>query len=146
MLALLQHPQQYELLRSNPQLIGSAVEEMLRYNQPVQSIIRCAKEDIAIGKHTIRAGQYIRILTWAIHHNPNYFSDPQRFDIQRGASKHLAFGAGIHYCLGQALARLVAGIAIPPLLARFECLTVLDKEPAWFGGVIFRGLTNLRVR
>lgn len=144
-LALLHHPAQWEILRSQPSLIPSAVEELLRYDSPVQMTARVALEDVEIGGYLIRRGAKVTMVLASANHDPAVFPDPHRLDITRNAKSHLGFGAGIHYCLGGSLARMSGRIALSTLLRRFPNLRVETKSPEWREGPVFRGLKRLPV-
>lgn len=146
LLALLQHPEQFNALKNDPSLIETAVDELLRYDTSVQSMIRHVKGTIEMGDVTIEAGQYVRIFIGAVNRNETYFEDADRFDIRRLPNKHLSFGAGIHFCIGQALARLTLRICIPAILKRFPNLKLATQALEWTGGVTLRGLKSLNVR
>jgi cytochrome P450 len=117
-LALLRHPDQFALLRAQPELAASAVEETLRYDAPVQLTGRVARGGMQIGAVTAPDGGLVLLLLAATGRDPAVFADPDRFDIRRGASNHLAFAAGPHFCLGAPLARLEASIAIGEVARR----------------------------
>ena len=112
MLALLHHPEQMEKLKQEPKIIHTAVVEMLRYDSPVQFALRIASENLEIGNQTIKKGEKITLCLGAANRDPSKFSNPNQFDILRQENQHLAFGDGIHYCLGAILARTQAEIAI----------------------------------
>jgi P450-derived glycosyltransferase activator len=118
--ALLDHPAQWAALCADPAgLAGAAVEETLRYDPPVQRTARCAREDVDLDGHPVRRGQYVVTLLGAANRDPEAFPDPDTFDIQREqTADHLAFSSGIHYCVGQPLARLEAEIALRRLAER----------------------------
>lgn len=145
MLSLLQHPQQCEKLRDNPTLISTAIEEILRYESPTQMTVRFATEDVEIGGKVIRKGQQVYILLGAANRDPAAFSNPDQLDITRTPNHHLAFGTGIHFCLGAPLARLEADIAIRTLLRRIPTLQLDTKTPQWRGLIGFRGLHTLPI-
>jgi len=144
-LALLRHPDQLDLLRREPELIESAVEELLRYDSPVQWTGRVALEDLEINGGRVREGQAVAISLGAANRDPDQFSDPERLDIRRAEARHLAFSHGIHFCLGAALARLEGQIAIQTLLRRFPDLRLAGGEPEWRGNFTLRGLERLPV-
>lgn len=147
MLALLRNRQQLELLRREPQRIAAAVEELLRFDSPVQWTSRVAAETIELAGKAISQGDFVLASLGAANRDPKYFPDPDRLDITRpiAENKHLAFGNGIHFCLGSALARLEGQIAIASLLARFPDLRLARQKLTWRPGVVFRGLKSLRV-
>ena len=147
-LALLQHPEQLELLRNNPQLIRSAVEELLRFSSPVDvATERYASEDLTVGDVTIPAGSLVGVAIGSANRDGCPFHDPERLDITRESNKHIAFGLGPHYCTGASLARLEGQIAIASLLEAAPKIR-LDVEPQklrWRAGLITRGLDSLPV-
>jgi len=145
LLALLRHPDQLALLRDDPDLIESAVEELLRYDSPVQATSRFVQEDVAIDGHTVAANQQAIVLLGAANRDPERFSDPDRLDITRQDNQHLSFSHGIHYCLGAPLARLEGQIALLALLDRFPNLRLTSDRPTWGDNLILRGLTSLPV-
>jgi cytochrome P450 len=145
LLALLQHPDQREELRQTPGLIGPAVVELLRYDSPVQMTGRLAREDLELGGKRIQAGQHVLACLGAANRDPEQFPDPDRLDLHRQAGKQIAFGHGIHYCLGAPLGRLEAEIALRTLLYRFPSLHLETDELTWIGSLVFRGLRALPV-
>lgn len=144
LLALHRHPAELERLRANPDLIGNAVEEMLRYDSSVQLTGRVALEAIAIGGTTIPAGEQVISLLGAGNRDPEAHADPDRFDVARREPRPLSFGGGIHHCLGAQLARQEGEIAIATLLRRLPDL-VLDAPdaPEWRPTFALRGLQRL---
>lgn len=144
-LALLRHPDQLQRLRDDPSLIRSAVEELLRYAGPVQGTARVATEDVEIGSRRIAAGQVVFALLAAANRDPAQFAEPDRLDIGRQPNPHVAFGDGIHFCLGAPLARAEAQEAISGLLQQLPSLA-LDGEPEWGGTFIIRGVRRLPIR
>ncbi|MBT2390457.1 cytochrome P450 [Streptomyces sp. ISL-1] len=148
-LALLSHPDQLDALRADPARLGGAVEEFARYDGPVPlAIRRFPVEDITIGGVVIPAGETVLLSLAAAHRDPHRFTDPDRLDIGRDATGHLALGHGIHYCLGAPLARMETEIALAALLERFPGLT-LDIPPGglrWRPSMRARGLLSLPVR
>ncbi|WP_274649329.1 cytochrome P450 [Paenibacillus humicola] len=145
-LALLRHPEQQERLRLQPELIGSAVEEMLRFESPVQMTGRIAAEDVQIGGRTIRRGQFVNVMLGAANRDPAEFGgDSDRFDIARTPNRHLAFATGAHYCLGAPLARMEGEIALTALFRSLPGMKAADEAPSWRPNLVFRGLQQLRV-
>jgi cytochrome P450 len=143
-LALLRNPDQVELLRNDPSLIGSAVEELLRYTGPVHGTGRVLKEDMVIGGQAMEEGQVAFVLLGAANRDPvKWGRTANELDITRNPVDHVAFGDGIHFCLGAPLARAEVGIAINSLLARFPTLKLEDPEPEWGGNFIIRGVKSL---
>lgn len=148
MLALLQHPDQMALLRSNPGLIKPAIEELLRYEPPVEtSTGRFASEDIEIGGTLISKGEIVMVAIAAANRDPERFTNPDMLDITRTPNPNLSFGKGIHYCLGAPLARLEGEIAINTLLRRMPNLrlNMAPEEVARRPGILLRSLTRLPV-
>jgi cytochrome P450 len=145
-LALLRHPEQLRLLRAQPELLPNAVEEMLRYDAPVQLTARSALADVEEGALRIGAGASIVTILAGANRDPSVFADPARFDVTRAnARRHLAFAAGPHHCLGAALARLEGEVAFGALLARFRTLAPAGaprRRPTF----LLRGLERLPVR
>lgn len=145
MLALLRHPEEMEKLKKEPTLIQSAVEEILRYDSPVQMTNRIAIDNLEIGNQTIQAGEKIVLCLGATNRDPAQFPDPDRLNINRSENNHLAFGDGMHYCLGAALARAQAQIAINTLVQQFPDLQLASDNLEWRKNVALRGLKSLRV-
>jgi cytochrome P450 len=146
MLALLQHPEQLQALREDPSLLPTAVEELLRYDSPVQVDGRTAHEDVEMGGRHFRKGQRITVLIGSANHDADVFPDPERLDITRKVTSHIAFGRGIHHCLGAPLARLEGRIAFEILLERFPHLGLLTERPTFKDNVVLRGLQVLPIR
>ncbi len=147
-LALLRHPDQLQKLRNDPSLIGPAVEEMLRYDGPLEtSTGRFAREDVAIGGMVIPKGEEVTGVIAAADRDPERFPDPDTLDISRTDNKHLAFGRGIHYCLGAPLARMEGQIAINALLRRMPNLRLKGSPESltWRPDPPMRGLEGLPV-
>ncbi len=146
LLALLRHPDQYQQLAADPILAPAAIEEFLRYESPVQFVWRSAAVDLEIGGQVIRAGQKILPYISAANRDPAQFPDPDRLDIRRhNANSHIAFGHGIHFCLGAPLARLEAQVAFPTLLRRLSGLQLASATLTWRPTLNVRGLTALPV-
>jgi cytochrome P450 len=148
LLALLDHPEQHELLRREPELIGSAVEEMLRFNGPVEiPPPRWAFDDVEIGGVVVPKGELVAPVLLAANRDPDRFADPDAFDVTRRPNDHIAFGHGIHFCLGAPLARLEASVAFARLLERFERieLAVERESLRWSGGLLIHGVDELPV-
>ncbi|WP_127540062.1 cytochrome P450 family protein [Paenibacillus illinoisensis] len=148
-LALLEHPEQRDLLIQKPELIHNAVEEMLRYNGPVEfSTSRWALEDVEFRGQNIAKGELVIVALDSANRDTEKFKDADIFDITREKSQHLAFGKGIHLCLGAPLARLEGEIAISTLLARYPKIQLQTDvtELEWRPGMIVRGLKELPVQ
>ena len=145
-LSLLNFPQELNRLRSDPSLIGRAVEEMVRFNSPIQRTGRVLLEDIELHGQRIPRGSKVRLLIGAANRDPRRFENPEQFDILRARNNHVGFGGGIHQCIGLQLARIEAGIAISALVQRFPKLSRLTEEIRWVKGTKFRGLTEFVVK
>lgn len=148
-LALLEHPEQRDLLIQKPEFIHNAVEEMLRYNGPVEfSTSRWALEDVEFRGQNIAKGELVIVALDSANRDTEKFKDADIFDITREKSQHLAFGKGIHLCLGAPLARLEGEIAISTLLARYPEIQLQTDvtELEWRPGMIVRGLKELPVQ
>jgi len=153
LLALLQNPGEMQKLRNDPSLIGTAVDELLRYHSRIQYSGRFATEDMEIAGQQIATGNYVRLYIGAANRDPARFPEPNRLDITRQDNRHLALGLGPHFCLGAALARLEGQIAIGTVLNHFPGLQLeppyssdarLEDFP-WRQNPTFRGLESLRV-
>lgn len=141
---LLQNPEQLNLLRNNSSLFSHAIEELLRYISPVQRTTRFALEDIEMHGNKIRKGDLVTALIGAANRDPEVFSEPDKFDVSRVVNPHIAFGRGIHFCLGAPLARSELIIAFQTLLQRFPNIQ-LEGKPTWKLGTAVRGLSSLFV-
>jgi cytochrome P450 len=149
MLALLQHPEQRALLQAHPTLLPAAIEEMIRYDGPVErATMRFATEDVPLGDQTIRRGDAVSLVLASADRDPAHFPNPDTFDITRENNRHLGFGLGIHYCLGSALARSEGQIAINTLLQRYPTLRLAapPDQLKWRTIPILRGLHHLPVQ
>jgi cytochrome P450 len=145
-LALLAHPEQMDLLRQNPALIKPAIEELLRYTSPVaMATERFAREDIAIGGMTIPCGEQVLAVLGSANRDERQFPNPDTLDITREPNRHLAFGQGVHFCLGAPLARLEGQIAVNTLLRRIPNLhlTSAPESLRWRKGLFLHGLEQL---
>jgi cytochrome P450 len=147
MFALLQRPDEWERLRQEPTLVKGAVEELLRLVNPVQLVNRYAAEELVIEGMTIPRGSHLLLLLAAADHDPDAFAQPEHLDVGRGATRHVAFGQGIHYCLGAPLARLEGEIAIITLLTRLPDLrlAIAPEDVSWRPAIELRGLQSLPV-
>jgi cytochrome P450 len=143
--ALLRNPDALARFRADPSIAPNAVEELLRYDSPVQLTLRLALADAEVGGQAIARGELVLALIGAANRDPDAFSDPDRLDLDRQPTRHLAFGAGIHFCLGAPLARLEGQIALRRLLERAPALR-LAGEPVWRENLVLRGLERLPVR
>jgi len=145
MYTLLKHTQEMAVLRNNPEIIRTAVEELLRYESPAQFISRVAKKDVEIAGHRIQAGESVGFILAAANRDPRKFEDPDRLNLRRLRNDHLAFGAGAHFCIGNQLARLEGQVAILKLLQRFPAMRLATETPEWVPNFTIRGLKSLIV-
>jgi cytochrome P450 len=143
--ALLRHPDQWARLRENPTLVPTAVEELLRYDGPVQFTVRVLKDDLTVGGQAMGRGQMVLTLLAAADRDPEQFADPDRLDVGRPDNKHVAFGLGSHFCLGAQLARLEGRIALETLLRRAPNLRLDGPPPEYRPHFNLRGLKALPV-
>ena len=146
MLALLRHPEQLRALREDPGRIPAAVEELLRFDSPVQASLRLVLEDCEVNGIPLRRDDNVLLLNGAANHDPAVFDHPERLDIGRRENNHVAFGRGIHFCLGAPLARLEGRVAIEVLLERYPALRLASDRPAFRSSIVLRGLEALPVR
>jgi cytochrome P450 len=144
-LHLLREPEQWQLLRDDPALARNAVEEVLRFDSPVQLVGRVALADAEIDGIPIAAGQMVTGMLGGANRDPARFPDPDRLDIRRADTQHLSFAAGAHYCLGAALARLEGEIAFTTLTRRFPTMRLATETLTWRQNLVLRGLQTLRV-
>lgn len=145
-LALIEHPQQFRMLREHPELIPTAVEEFLRYTSPVANMTRCATRDVEIRGRLIKQGQYVTMLYGSANRDEDIFGPTsEQLDITRNPNPHLAFGCGQHSCLGAQLARLEARVLFEELLERFEHIE-LDGEVLRMQATMVPGVRAMPVR
>jgi len=146
-LALLRHTRQWHLLRAEPGIIPAAVLELLRFDSPVQLSNRYATADFALGGRAIRRGDALATMLGAANRDPEVFADPDRLNMRRSTTPQLAFGHGIHACIGMALARAEGEIAFGRLMARFPGMRLVDDvPPVYQQSITFRALSSLQVR
>lgn len=145
MYTLLQNPRQTAELREKPEMIRSAVEELLRYESPVQFTARVLKEDIEVCGQSIRKGWTVQCMLGAANRDPKQFKDPNQLDLKRLNNQHLAFSAGLHFCIGAQLARLEGQVALLNLVQRFPQMKLAGPRPEWASTFGFRGLKSLSV-
>ena len=146
MLALLRNPGELARLRANPALAKSAVEEILRYDPPVQMLARAATADFDLGDSKITAGTRLTLMLGAANRDPAHFPDPDRLDISRSVNDNFSFGFDRHLCLGAHLARIEGEIAFTTLLRRFPHIELTDAPLSWLPNVAFRALKALPIR
>lgn len=146
-LSFLDHPDQLSRLRNSPQLLPSAIEEVLRYRSPFQWTMRTPLRHVEVHGTTIKKGAFVLPMVGAANRDPKRFPNPNRFDIARDPNPHVAFGHGVHFCLGAALARMEARIALSDLLSRFESFEYAGDKP-WQPreGLIAYGPASLPIR
>jgi cytochrome P450 len=145
-LTLLRHPDEFERLKADPSLIGSAVEEMLRFEPPSQQTARLAPMDVELGGKQIRRRQAVIAVMAAGNRDPERFPDPDRFDIKRTDNRHLSFGWAAHFCFGAALARIEGQAAFEAILERIPQLRIVQDPLVWRTNLGLRGLTALNVK
>jgi len=144
MLALIQDPDQLRSLVGHPELAASAVEELLRYDAPVQLTSRLALTDWDLGGRPVRQGEEVVVMLGAANRDPERFHDPERLDLARGDDHHLAFGGGVHFCLGAVLARLEGLVRVEALAKRLRAIE-LTGPVVWRDTITFHGLRSLPV-
>jgi len=144
-LAFIRHPEQWTLLQRDPSLAVRATEECLRYDPPVKSLQRLAVQDIELGGKAIRALDRTRWFITAANRDPEKFPAPEKFDITRDPNLHIAFGSGIHHCLGATLARVEGQEAFKALVQRFPAVHLETEELEYQPSIIFRSLKSLPV-
>ena len=145
MLALLRNPEQMEALRQSPDLMSSAIEELLRFDAPVQLDVRVALEDVEFDGREVKKGQGIMVLLGSANRDPEVFSEPDRLDLSRQEANHISFGRGIHHCLGASLARLEGRLTFEAIMERFGDLRMQTDRPVFRDNIILRGLDVLPV-
>ncbi len=144
---LLSHPEQKEKLMRHPELVANVIEESLRYESPEQrTSFRLLREPLVIGGHKLEVGQQIGAIIGSANRDESVFELANQFDISRTPNKHLAFGIGIHNCLGKTLARAEAQVALGQILGHLDRWQLVDERPLWRRNSFFRGLAALRIR
>src|SRR5580698_3672836 len=146
LLTLLRHPEQMRMVQDDPSLIPSAVEELLRFESPIQHTARIAQDDFTLGGKLIRRGQTVVAVLAAGNRDPERFPNPDVLDVKRGDKGHLAFGWAAHFCFGAPLARIEVPIALGALLRRLKNLELATDDFVWHENVGLRGLSTLPVR
>ena len=142
---LLRHPDQLNRLRAEPELSDSAVEEFLRYDGPVPAVVKVATEETELGDRQIRPGEMVFPFLSSANRDERQFERPDTLDVARGPNRHIAFGYGIHFCLGGPLARVEAQIAFSTLLRRFEAIELVEERPRYMPQIFLRGLERLPI-
>ena len=143
MLALLRNPDQLQLLREDPSRIPAAVEELLRFDSPVQLDFRGVLEDCEVNGASLRRGDGAILAIGAANRDPEVFDEPERLDVERSKGSNISFGRGVHHCLGAPLARLEGRIALEVLLERFSSMRLLTDRPRFRRAIVLRGLESL---
>jgi cytochrome P450 len=143
---LLQHPADLAHLRQEPALIRTCIEELLRFQSPIQFVACVAKEDLIIEDTWIQAGETVLLMLGAANRDSVQFDSPDVFDINRKNNLHLAFGAGPHFCIGNQIARLEAQTFILRFIARFPAIHLATSEPQWAPNASFRGFKSFPLR
>jgi len=145
LLALLQHPDQMKRLQAQPAYLAPAIEEILRYDNPVQITYRSALENAMIHGKQIHKGDLVNTILGSANRDPQRFSKPDRFNIARNEGRHLGFGVGIHFCIGAPLVRLEAEVVFETILRRFPKISLATENLEWQEHPIFRGLKSLPI-
>lgn len=144
-LALLRHPDQLNALYEDRSRIGSAVEELLRYDALNQGLIRIAIQEVVLGGKTIHRGERVLLLLTAANRDPAQFTAPDRLDVERNPNRHIAFGSGVHFCTGAPLGRAVIQIALSTVVSRLPELRLAAETVEWRDGLRAHGLMSLPV-
>src|SRR5207245_6857 len=139
------HPEEFARLRDEPSLIKSTVEEVLRFDPPVQGDSRLALEDIEVSTGKVPQFEQPVLLLPAANRDPTHFADPDRFDIARTDNRHLSFGFGIHHCLGAPLARTEGQVALGTMARRFREIGLKEDPPPYKENIVLRGVAALAV-
>jgi cytochrome P450 len=143
LLALLRHPEEMARWQHQPDLAPTAVEELLRWDSPVQLNMRAALEPTEVAGELLEAGTEVIVLQGAANHDPARFEHPESLDLARSPNTPLSFGWGVHHCIGAGLARMEGEIAFNALLARFGSIDMINEEPEWRASFTLRGLLSL---
>jgi len=143
---LLRHPAELARLRERPELIGTAIEELLRFASPVSLTSRNPTEDTELDGRRIAKDDELALVLAAANRDPEVFAQPDRLDLARSENRHLAFGFGAHFCLGAALARLEGQISIGSAVSRFPGIKLASESVEWKPGIVLRGLVALPIR
>ena len=146
LLALLRNPDQFALMAKGDGIEKRAVEELLRYDAPVQYTGRIARNDVDISGVRIRSGEHVRVILASANRDPDVFDEPDRLDLSRDPCPHIAFATGIHACLGAPLARLEGQIGLSTFVRRFPQARLGEGSLTWRPASVFRGLDALPVR
>jgi pimeloyl-[acyl-carrier protein] synthase len=145
LLSLLQNPDQLQLLREQPDLMPSAIEELLRYESPIQYTVRVPQEDTSLRGKSIRQNESVIVVMGAANRDPERFPDPDRLDLRRPDNRHVAFAWASHFCFGAPLARVEGQVAFETILRRMPNLALTGEPLSWRSNLSLRGLTSLPV-
>ncbi len=143
---LIQRPEILEEFRNDPAKVTIAIEELLRYDAPVQIVARIAGKDCELGGKQIKQGESLMICLGSANRDPAVFDQPDEFLMDRNPNRHLGFGGGAHYCLGDWLARKQMELTIQELIERYSSIALIDSEPTWYDNLAIRCLTKLPVK
>ncbi|HEX5064720.1 MAG TPA: cytochrome P450, partial [Myxococcota bacterium] len=143
---LLQHPAELARLRAQPELVPSAVEEMLRYEPPIIFLSRVALADVTLAGVEFAKGDLLHLSLASANRDAEAFPDPERFDVARAKNPHVTFGNGLHFCIGAAVARMEARVAFETLLSRFPRIEIAGETPRWAAATALRSLEQFPVR
>jgi len=146
MLALLRNPEQLGLLRYSPEVIATGVDELARYDAPVQLAARVTTQDVDLGEQVVPAGSKVMVLFGAASRDPEIYPEPDRLDLTRSGIKTLAFGGGPHYCIGALLGKLETSMVLTEMLRRYSSIDLATDEVAWRPNANFRGLSALPLK
>lgn len=146
LLALLRHPDQLQMLRDDPELIPGAIDELVRYDPPVQIVSRILTGDVILEDVTLPKGAKVMLLLGAASRDPERYSEPERLDVTRTGFKTVAFSGGPHYCIGAALGKMEAATVLTKLLRRYSTIELTTEDLVWRPNVSFRGLHELPLR
>ena len=146
MLALLRHPEQMQCLREEPGQMHGAIDEMLRFDSPVQTDFRIAKAKVNLRRRSIKPGDGVILLTGSANRDEAAFEHADAFDITRNGARHMSFGHGIHYCIGAELARMEASTIFAEALRSTDTIKHVENEPLYRPSTVIRGLAALRLR
>ena len=145
MYTLLQHAEAMAQLQDEPEIIRTAVEELLRFESPIQYTGRIVRQEMELDGAQVRPGELLLFMLGAANRDPRQFNDADRMDLKRLNNSHLAFGAGAHFCIGNQLARLEGQAAILRLVQEFPRMKLTSQRPEWAPNFDFRGLRALPV-
>jgi cytochrome P450 len=143
---LVEHPDLIDRVNGDPELMEKMIEEALRWEAPIQSFYRRARRDLDLGGTAVKEGDALLVLFGAANRDEAKYECPEDFDPERGSPDHLAFGGGVHVCLGASLARLEARLALEGVVKRFSALEPIEDDHTWADTPFFRGMTSYRLK